>query len=154
VKDELVLEKYTRALFEVADERKALKEVEIEWKQKLDLAETLSRGLSPYIVNFIKLLMEKERQSILPGVPSAFKKMLELKAKRKQAIVTTVVPLPAFEKELLEKKLRELIKEDIILENRVEPEILGGLKVQIGHTMVDGTLSRKLEELGKRLARG
>ena len=178
MKEELILQKYTRALFEVADEQNALDQVykglqqidsafqqvtemadiltnpQVEWKNKRQLADTLVKGQSSFVKNFVNLVMDKERQFILPLVAGEFQRLLDLRAKRKEAVVTTVIPLPENERKLLEDKLKSVFAEDFVLENKVDPEILGGLKVQIGFTIIDGTVKRKLEELGALLAKG
>jgi F-type H+-transporting ATPase subunit delta len=171
----LVLEKYTRALWETAEEHKLLKEVEeglqriegsfqalpeleeyltspqVEWKHKLDLTRTLVGGLSPLVVNFVNLVMEKERQFILPLIALEFRKLREQRAKRKQAVVTSAVPLPEEVKTILERRLGELFQQEIILDTKVEPAVVGGIKVQIGHTIIDGTIRRQLEEMRKSI---
>lgn len=176
MKEELILQKYTRALFEVAEEQNALEAArkglqridagflevpqlaemltspQVEWKSKTELASTLVQGLSPLLINFVNLTMEKERQFILPKVAGEFQRLLDLKAKRKEAVVTTVIPLPENERKLLEDKLRKLFAEEFILQNYVDPGIIGGIKVQMGFTVIDGTVKRKLEELSKALA--
>lgn len=178
MKDEIIVQKYTRALFEVADEHGVLKEVEaglkrvdetfkklpelaeyftlpqVEWKFKLEMSANLAKGLSPFIVNFIRLVMEKERQFILPDVPAEFRRMVALREKRSEAVVTTVAPLPDVVKKALEDKLREMFAEEFVLQNRLDPEIIGGLKIQLGYTLIDGTIKRKLEDLGRLLAKG
>jgi len=178
VKEDLILQKYTRALFEVADEQNALDEVEkdlqgmkfsfgeipelaeflvspqVEWAKKVQLTETLTRGSSSFVVNFVKLVMEKERQFILPLVAGEFQRLLDLRAKRKEAVVTTVIPLPENERKLLGDKLKTLFEEDFVLENDIDPAILGGIKVRMGFTVIDGSVKRKLEEMGRSMARG
>ena len=178
MKEDLILQKYTRALFEVADEQNALDQTrkdlqrigssfhdvpelaeilvspQAAWTQKVQLAETLTKGLSSFVVNFVKLVMEKERQFILPHVAGEFQRLLDLRAKRKEAVVTTVIPLPENERQLLEDKLKTLFEEDFVLENDVDPAILGGIKVRMGFTVIDGSVKRKLEEMGRLLARG
>ena len=178
MKEDLLIQKYTRALFEVAEENQALQDVEsglmrmentfqsvprlaeyltspqVDWKLKLEMVKNLTQGLSPFVVNFARLVFEKERQMILPGVPAEFRRLLEAKEKRTKAVVTTVHPLDEDIKRRLQAKLKEKFAEDFTLENRVDPEIIGGLKIQIGFTMIDGTIKRKLEELGRLMARG
>jgi len=178
VKDDILIQKYTRALFEVAEENKVLDEVEkgllrisdtfknlpelgeylmlpqVDWKLKLELSENLTKGLSEYIVNFVKLVMEKERQFILPHVYEHFHVMMDLKRKRSKAVITTVVKIGDPVKKQLQDKLKELFSDDFILETKEDPSIIGGVKVQMGFTVIDGTLKRKLEQLGRLLAKG
>ncbi len=177
MKEELILRKYTRALFEVAEEQGLLEQVQkgmkriqsnfeqlpeleeyftnpqVEWKQKRELAQTLSKGLPKILVNFINLVMDKERQFILSKVAGEFQKLIDFKAKRKEAVVTTVIPLLEEEQILLKNKLKELYTEEFILSNEVDKTIMGGLVVKIGNTIIDGSVKRKLEELGRQLAK-
>lgn len=127
---------------------------QVEWAKKVQLTDTLTRGSSSFVVNFVKLVMEKERQFILPHLAGEFQRLLDLRAKRKEAVVTTVIPLPENERKLLEDKLKTLFEEDFVLENDVDPTIIGGIKVRMGFTVIDGSVKRKLEEMGRLLARG
>jgi F-type H+-transporting ATPase subunit delta len=177
VKDELILRKYTLALYEVAKEQGALKDVDkelrvvaqtfeklpelnefltspqVEWKQKVELSATMTKGMSKYMVNFISLVLEKERQAILPLVPDEFRRMLDRQKKRESAVVTSMVPLPDDIKKALEAKLGDLTGGEVQLESKIDEGVIGGFRVQIGHTVIDGTVKRKLEELGRLLVK-
>ena len=178
MKEDILLQKYTRALFEVVEENNAIEPVEeglkrfdetfdkipqlagyftspqVDWKDKRELAKTMTKGLSPFLVNFVELVLDKERQAILPHVGAEFRKMLELRRRREEVQVTTVVPLPEELKKALEAKLFARIDKEIVLKEEIDPTIIGGFKVKIGHTVIDGTIKRKLEVLGKQLAKG
>ena len=178
MKNDIIIRKYTRALFETAEENGVLDEVhkglqrvdstfkslpeleefltspQTDWKHKLELIENLSKGLSVYIVNFMKVVLEKERQLILPHVPAEFQRMLDLRAKRSKAVVTTVVPVSENVRKQLQNKLKDMFGGDFILENELDPEIIGGMKVRMGYTIIDGTIKRQLEELSRLLAKG
>jgi F-type H+-transporting ATPase subunit delta len=177
VKPELITQKYSRALLEVAEEQGALKEVasglerieltfkkmpelaefltspQIDWKIKLELSQILAQGLSALIINFIHLVMKNERQEILPYVPTEFRSILEERQKRARAVVTSVVPLTDDIKKQLTEKLKQKFQQEIILENKTDPEIIGGLKIQLGYTVIDATIQRKLEALGQILTK-
>lgn len=178
MKNDIIIQKYTRALFETADENGVLDEVQkglqridstfkslpeledyltspqIDWKLKSEIVENLSKGLSVYIVNFMKVVLEKERQLILPHVPAEFQRMLDLRAKRSKAVVTTVVPVSENVRTQLQNKLQEIFGGEFILENNLDPDIIGGIKVRMGYTVIDGTIKRQLEELSRLLAKG
>ncbi len=178
MKNDIIIHKYTRALFETADENGVLDEVQkglqridstfkslpeledyltspqIDWKLKSEIVENLSKGLSVYIVNFMKVVLEKERQVILPYVAAEFQRMLDLRAKRSKAVVTTVVPVSENVRTQLQNKLQEIFGGEFILENNLDPDIIGGIKVRMGYTVIDGTIKRQLEELSRLLAKG
>ena len=178
MKNDIIIQKYTRALFEIADENGVLEDVQkglqridstfkslpeleeyltspqIDWKLKSEIVVNLSKGLSEYIVNFTKVVLEKERQIILPQVPEHFQRMLDLRAKRSKAVLTTVVPASEDVKKQLQNKLKQIFGEEFVLENEIDPDIIGGMKVRMGYTVIDGTIKRKLEELSRLLAKG
>jgi F-type H+-transporting ATPase subunit delta len=79
---------------------------------------------------------------------------MELKQKRTKAVVTTVVKISDPVKKQLQDKLKALFLDDFILETKEDPSIIGGVKVQMGFTVIDGTIKRKLEQLGRLLAKG
>ena len=178
MKDNIILEKYTRALFEVAEEKRVTEKVaaelekldaafqalpelseyltspQVEWKEKKAIAGTLTKGMSEILSNFINLVVEKERQEILPEVPQQFKRLLELQKRKTKATVYTAVPLKDDVRKLLENKLNELFQGEVELSAEVDPDIIGGLKVQVGYTVIDGTIQRQLREMGRAMARG
>jgi F-type H+-transporting ATPase subunit delta len=63
---------------------------------------------------------------------------------------------PLTEKELaaLEKAVGASLDKKVSLTNRVEPSLLGGVKVAVGDKVFDGSLERKLTDLRKKLLEG
>lgn len=70
---------------------------------------------------------------------------------RKVAEVTSAVPLTDEEKAQLEAKLRQRFGDKLTFTYRVDPEILGGLVVRVGDTLLDYSLRSRLEELRQRV---
>ncbi|RUO27005.1 F0F1 ATP synthase subunit delta [Aliidiomarina minuta] len=101
--------------------------------------------------NFIKVLAANERLSTLPAVAQAY---IALRADYDNEVSVDVTSAVALDKEqqaklsaALEKRLARKVK----LNCSVNPEIIGGLLIQAGDTVIDGTLKSKLAKLAYSL---
>ncbi|MEN3270025.1 F0F1 ATP synthase subunit delta [Pseudonocardia sp.] len=89
------------------------------------------------------------------GFDASLSRLVELAAARRDrqvAYVTTAVPLSDAEEERLAGRLSELYGRPISLKVDVDPSVVGGVKVQVGADLYDGTVSRRLAETRKALA--
>ena len=71
---------------------------------------------------------------------------------RQVAYITTAAPLTDAEEERLAGRLSEIYGRQISLKVDVDPAVIGGVKVQVGSDLYDGTVSRRLAETRKALA--
>ena len=82
-------------------------------------------------------------------------RLVELAAERRDryvAYVTVAAPLTEEEERRLGARLSEMYRRDVSLKITVEPEVLGGMRVQVGHDLYDGTVARRLTETRTALA--
>ncbi|HLR67724.1 F0F1 ATP synthase subunit delta [Virgibacillus alimentarius] len=114
-------------------------------KQFLDEA---FKGLGQDVVNTIKLLVERHRSVLTPSIISHFMQMVNDAKGINEAVVYSVKALSDAEKEQLEKSLaKRLNTKSVKLENKVDPSVVGGLKIRIGNTILDGTINGKLRRI-------
>ena len=69
------------------------------------------------------------------------------------ATVTVAEPITADVEASVQAKLREVTGKDVILSVRQDLSIMGGIIIQVGDKRIDGSVSRRLEELEKSLLR-
>lgn len=89
------------------------------------------------------------------GFESALHRLLQLSAdKREQSIayVTTAAALPDDQEARLAERFTEIYGRQVSVKGVVDPQVVGGIKVQIGHNLYDGTAARQLAEARKALA--
>jgi F-type H+-transporting ATPase subunit delta len=89
------------------------------------------------------------------GFDASLSRLVELAAARRDrqvAYVTTAAPLTDDEEQRLAARLTELYGREISLKMDVDPSVVGGVKVQVGADLYDGTVSRRLAETRKALA--
>ncbi len=70
------------------------------------------------------------------------------------ARVTSATPLTAEEQGRLKASLKRRFGQELALALTVDPRILGGLVVQVGDVVIDGSLAGKLDALQDQLLRG
>jgi len=165
--------RYAIALFELALEQDALDEVEAQlsdFQQMLDNSDDLRRlahspafsmdqqakavrvvadaaGTSGLTKNFLELLVEKRRLSAVSDIIRAFRTLVARHRGEVEADVVTAVPLSDDQKNDLKQALRGFAGQDVSMNIRVDPSILGGLIVKIGSRMIDNSVRTKLNRL-------
>ncbi|HEY0698519.1 MAG TPA: F0F1 ATP synthase subunit delta, partial [Micromonospora sp.] len=83
-------------------------------------------------------------------------RLVELAADRRDrqvAYVTVAAPLSEDEERRLGAKLSELYGREVTVKQTVDPEILGGMSVQVGSDLYDGTVLRRLNDTRNALAK-
>lgn len=90
------------------------------------------------------------------AIGAAIERYLALAADERGAVaaeVTSAVPLTAAQQKALKASLAQSLGRDPELETRVDPSILGGLKVRVGSRLYDASLRSKLDSLRFALKR-
>jgi len=110
---------------------------------------------SPLLRNFLGVLNRNNRLGLLPAVAAAYREALDERAGRVRVWVRSAVPLGDAEREELSRTLAASLGKEPILAVRVEPELLGGLLIQVGDRVYDSSVRSRLEALRTQLlARG
>jgi F-type H+-transporting ATPase subunit delta len=88
------------------------------------------------------------------GFIASLGRLVELAAQRRDrqvAYVTTAAPLTEEEESHLGSRLGQMYGRHISLKTTVDPTILGGVRVTVGHDLYDGTILRRLQQTRQRL---
>jgi F-type H+-transporting ATPase subunit delta len=109
--------------------------------------------LSPMVVNFLRLLVDRQRIADLPAIARAYRAMVDLEEKRVRATVTAAEPLSKAELDSLREAIAGMTGRTIILDSKTDPAIIGGVVTQVGATMFDGSLRTQLERMREELKR-
>ena len=76
-----------------------------------------------------------------------YARLLKLEAARRHAVIESAVPLSSADATAIAGDLRERHGRDITTEFSVNPELLGGLRIQLGSDVWDGTVRNRLQRL-------
>jgi F-type H+-transporting ATPase subunit delta len=110
-------------------------------------------GADSELVNFLELLIEKHRMPVLFRIRRQFDSLWAKENKRLGVTVTSAVELDPEIAKRIGSEIEEQTGNSVELESRVDPEILGGLVVQVGNTVLDTSIKNSLEKLRKSVAR-
>jgi F-type H+-transporting ATPase subunit delta len=104
----------------------------------------------------IALLIERGRSSELGSVAAAFRALADTRAGRVRAEVTSALPLSDQDREALRnglaRALGEAARGGVVLEERVDPQLLAGLTVRVGDRISDASARTRLERMRSLLA--
>jgi F-type H+-transporting ATPase subunit delta len=110
-------------------------------------------GLSATTKKFLGLVAANRRASALPGMITAFEKIAAEDRGAVSAEVVTAMPLTDAQARALAAALRTALGKDPEIDTRVDPAILGGLKVRVGSRLYDASLKSRLDSLKFALKR-
>ena len=174
---EEIAEVYARALFEVAKEHDALDRVHEELgeftdalnesgdlrvfffspyftsQEKKDGIRKLIDGADDSFLRFLELLAERHRMPVVFRIRRRFDELWREENKLLPVTVTSAVDL---DRELVEgigKRIEEQTGRHVELASRVNPEVLGGIVLQVGNMVLDASVRNRLEQLRKTVAR-
>lgn len=115
------------------------------------VSEKLEKGRHELVKNLLGVLARRRRESLLPELFFALGEEIEKATGLVRVeLETAVAPEPAFLAELT-AKLGTATSRTVVLESRVRPEILGGLRLFVESKLIDASAASKLDRLKKLL---
>ena len=122
-------------------------------KERCALLDEAFRGqVHLYVLNFMKLLCEKGALRELPGCARAYRLRYNEAHGILEATAVSAVPLTAEQTARLHEKLEKVTGKHIDLKPKVEPAVLGGIRLDIEGTELDGTVRNRLAGLRSSIA--
>lgn len=116
------------------------------------LDEAFSASVHPYLLNFLKLLCEQGHIGELRSCYVRFRARWAQDHGVVEATAVTAFPLRAEQVERISKKLGAITGERVDVFNRVEPAVLGGIRLEFNGRQLDGTLRQRLKGIEKTLS--
>jgi len=104
--------------------------------------------------SFFSLLVEKGRMNVLPAILVELRRMVEEYEGIERAVVTVPVELSAQQKNSLRNVLEKRTGKKILLDESVDPDVLGGMIVRVGSTVYDGSVRTQIQQIRQNLQKG
>jgi len=123
-----------------------------EEKEKV-LDRLIKKFASPIISNFLHLILDKRREIFYLDVIKAYNNYADEALNIINAEVWSAVKLTAKDYRALEAKLARITGKNVRLHNVIDTSLLGGIKVKVGDTIIDGSVTKKLALFQSRLQR-
>ena len=173
---EELAEVYARALFEVAREQGKLDLLRDQLAQFADALEgdrqlaifffspyfstaekeqgltRVLEGADESFVNFLRLLIEKHRMPVLFRIRQVYQGMWDEENKVLPVEITSAIELDPATTESLGSTIGERAGRKVTLAARVDPEIIGGIIVRVGNSILDASIRNRLEQLRRHVA--
>jgi len=165
--------RYALSLFEISNEEKVLDQIEQNIKfidlalnqsddfkkfvtnptlKKIDRANVIEelgkkKNFNNLFVNFLKILVEKNRFFFLEKIVKDFKNILSDFRGELNAIVSMPTKMSDAQIKEIESMLNNVLKKKVNLDFKFDPSLISGAKLQIGSLMVDDTAKTKFNKI-------
>ncbi|MCS7199222.1 MAG: ATP synthase F1 subunit delta [Caldimicrobium sp.] len=110
--------------------------------------------VDPEVERFLQLLVERRRIQYLNDIVEMYQALVDEELGIARGEVISAFELSEEEHKTLEEVLSEVLKKRVYLKVKVEPEILGGIKVKVGDYIWDGTLKTQLKRFKEIIIKG
>jgi len=120
-------------------------------KTKLPILGAAFGGTSDLFKKFLHVLAENNRLGLLRDIHAAYRSLRDRQAGRVRVVVRSAAALDDRQTNELQQTLAAKLGKQPILNVRVEPELLGGLIVQIGDRVYDSSVRTRLDTLRNTL---
>ena len=125
---------------------------EVSTAQKEKALDTLVTGRFPKLLgNFLKLLLQRGRLSLLEEIGAAYRAILDEKLGRVPVTITTAVPVPEGEFRTWTEAIRGAVGGNAVVDHVVKPDIVAGAVIRVGDRVIDGSARRRLADLHHRI---
>lgn len=177
MKSDVVARRYARALFELGQEegkeKQFLEELQTiaqlvsasgEFKALLEsplyditlkrrvLKEVASKmSLSAYTINFLNIMLDKDRFSVLGEILDAYKEILDRLTGRVRARVTSAATLSEDQLQSIAQTLTKVVNKEVDVDVIVEPSLIGGVIAEVEGMVYDGSVKTQISKLKQSL---
>ena len=174
---EEIAQVYARSLFEVAKEHDKLDTVREQLGQFTDALDgnrelaifffspyfsttekkdglgRLLEGVDPTVANFLELLVENHRMPAVFRVRREFERLWEQENQLLPVTITSAVALDEATVKSIGDAIGQQTGQRVQLTTDVDPDVLGGLVVRVGNSILDASIRNRLENLRRSVAR-
>lgn len=154
--EEAILEQMTQVkdlLLQNPDYQKLLDLASVPKAQRCALLDEALRGsVEPYLLNFLKILVEKGAVGSLPDCLKEYRKRYNTAHGIIEAVAVAAVALSEQQEAALQAKLEAMTGKTVRLTTKVDATCLGGIRLEMEGTELDGTVQARLNSLRRALA--
>ena len=169
---------YAQALYDIGAEKGTLAELEAELAAVRDVVAGLDRDLRTFIempqfpreekwqvirtafegrvsrdiLGLLRVLVSRRREKLVADVAYEFSELVNEGLGRVHADVITAKPLDDELLAALRQVLEASTRREVVIDTRVDPTMIGGVRLSLGDLVVDGTTRRALHDLRRSLA--
>ena len=167
-------DRYARALFELASEkgtvddwlvqldlavqvlnddefRALLNHAEVSLLRKREAVEAVLAEVDPMVQNLISLLVARGSVGVVGDVYDNYTRLVDIAKGRQRVELTSAVELEDNQIDKIKVFVECLVIKEVVIHTSVDESILGGIVIQIGDQLLDGSTKTQLEGLRKQV---
>jgi F-type H+-transporting ATPase subunit delta len=119
---------------------------------KAHVLDTVFRGrASDLVLHFLLVLNQHERLELLRPIVRAYRDLFDERTHRVRVAVRSAVPLADDHRQRLLQQLHEAFHFEPILEEGIDPDLVGGMTVRVGDWVYDASVRSRLEAIRDQL---
>ena len=107
--------------------------------------------LNKNLVNLVKILAGRRLVYLVDKVRDAYSSAYDISRGIERVEAISTIPLTSFQLERLQTKLAKMTGKQIIVENTIDPSLLGGMKLRYMGVQIDGSVKTKLDKFEQSL---
>lgn len=116
-------------------------------EERQDIASKILKDFDEDIVNFVKVLIANNRTNYIKDVLQAFNSLCNEYKGVKEGLIYSAFPLNKETLNKIKNKISQIEGMDVELISRIDPSLIGGVKVVINSHVYDGSIKNQLEKL-------
>lgn len=110
-------------------------------------------ALDAAATNLVRLLAEKDRLTLLPGIAAQFAELRAAAENRVEVTVTTAGEISEEQQQAIKQALEQRLSRNVGLSTEIDPELIGGAVIRAGDLVIDGSVRAQLARLAGAVAR-
>ena len=175
IKDTKIAKRYARALFDIASEDQSyndwldklklisdtetdkdfaivLNSTKISLSKKINTIDEVFKGkLNTLQLNFLKLLTKNQSFSIIQDIHKQFVGQVEKSNNIIRVSVTSPYKISDDLKDQISNLVNEISGAESVIEEKIDSELIGGVVIRLGDTVIDGSIKNKVKQLRREL---
>ena len=122
-------------------------------EERKEEVEKVLKGFSTDVINFIKIIVSHNRVNYLEDIWEAFNTLCNESRDIVEGLIYTAFPLKEETLLKIKNKISQIEHRDVDLIVRIDPSLIGGVKVVINSHVYDGSIQNQLEKMQVDLSR-
>ena len=121
-------------------------------EEKQQALTRLVQGADEAVMNFLELLIEKHRMPVIFRIHERFERLWDEENRTLPVEITSAIQLDEATAQDLGAAIGERAGRRVQLATRVDPDIIGGIVVRVGNSILDASIRNRLEQLRRHVA--
>lgn len=123
-------------------------------RKELIVRDLLANKVQHEALNLALVLVRDGLTEAAPRLAQEYERLYDDYRGQAKAVVTTAMPLDEEERQHIARDLQRVMGKRILMQERVDPSILGGVVARVGDTLIDGSVKRRLALLREQIIKG